>query len=167
MQKIFLIPVVCCFLLCACSNSQQSEEKVTVDSLQQNAPAAQIPSTTIADSAMPVIGAAPAMQQQPATATAAGMNPAHGEPNHRCDIPVGAPLNSPPGQQTPSAAAPQMSPSITPSPSTQPAVVATPSAAPPVEQSAPVVTLPGMNPPHGEPGHDCSIKVGEPLKKKE
>ena len=26
--------------------------------------------------------------------TAPGMNPPHGQPNHRCDIPVGAPLNS-------------------------------------------------------------------------
>lgn len=25
------------------------------------------------------------------------LNPPHGQPNHRCDIPVGAPLNSPPG----------------------------------------------------------------------
>jgi hypothetical protein len=29
-------------------------------------------------------------------ATAPGMNPAHGQPGHRCDIPVGQPLNSQP-----------------------------------------------------------------------
>ncbi|MBK6446410.1 MAG: hypothetical protein IPF81_14275 [Bacteroidetes bacterium] len=35
----------------------------------------------------------------PASAqTATGMNPAHGQPGHRCDIAVGAPLSSPPGQ---------------------------------------------------------------------
>jgi hypothetical protein len=28
--------------------------------------------------------------------TAAGINPAHGQPGHRCDIPVGQPLNSKP-----------------------------------------------------------------------
>jgi hypothetical protein len=28
-------------------------------------------------------------------------NPAHGQPSHRCDIPVGAPLNSPPATTTP------------------------------------------------------------------
>ena len=30
--------------------------------------------------------------------------------------------------------------------------------------STPVKTAPGMNPPHGQPGHDCSIAVGSPLK---
>jgi hypothetical protein len=34
--------------------------------------------------------------------TAPGMNPPHGQPNHRCDIAVGAPLNSKP--VTPAAA---------------------------------------------------------------
>lgn len=28
-----------------------------------------------------------------------GLNPAHGQPGHRCDIAVGAPLNSAPAQQ--------------------------------------------------------------------
>ena len=32
------------------------------------------------------------------TQTAPGMNPPHGQPNHRCDIAVGAPLDSPPGK---------------------------------------------------------------------
>jgi hypothetical protein len=36
------------------------------------------------------------INQQQATTTAPGMNPPHGQPNHRCDIAVGAPLNSPP-----------------------------------------------------------------------
>ncbi|HEX6915651.1 MAG TPA: hypothetical protein VF145_10445, partial [Chitinophagaceae bacterium] len=26
-----------------------------------------------------------------------------------------------------------------------------------------IVTPPGMNPPHGEPGHRCDIEVGKPL----
>lgn len=33
----------------------------------------------------------------PTQKVAAGMNPAHGQPGHRCDISVGAPLNSPAG----------------------------------------------------------------------
>ena len=60
-------------------------------------------------------------------------NPPHGQPSHRCDIPVGTPLNT-----KASAAAPQ----------SQPAVVA---------------TKPGMNPPHGQPNHRCDIAVGAPL----
>src|SRR5687767_6672016 len=33
--------------------------------------------------------------------TAAGLNPAHGQPGHRCDITVGAPLNSKPAAASP------------------------------------------------------------------
>ena len=80
------------------------------------------------------------------------MNPAHGEPGHRCDIPVGSPLSQP--VQNPAAAAP------------------TPAAAPVIPQqttvvpqsTAPQATAPGMNPPHGQPGHRCDIPVGSPLK---
>lgn len=35
--------------------------------------------------------------QTTTTATTPALNPPHGQPNHRCDIPVGAPLNSSPG----------------------------------------------------------------------
>ena len=31
--------------------------------------------------------------------------------------------------------------------------------------STPVVTAPGMNPPHGQEGHVCSVAVGAPLPK--
>jgi len=34
----------------------------------------------------------------PAKAVAPGMNPAHGQPGHRCDIAVGQPLNSKPAK---------------------------------------------------------------------
>lgn len=78
----------------------------------------------------------------PANATSTtvgkGMNPPHGQPNHRCDIPVGAPLSSPPANPV----------------ATQPVANTTASTA---------KTAPGMNPPHGEPGHRCDISVGAPL----
>jgi hypothetical protein len=40
---------------------------------------------------------APSVNQQgaPVTTTVKGMNPQHGQAGHRCDIAVGAPLNSP------------------------------------------------------------------------
>lgn len=84
------------------------------------------------------------------TATAPGMNPAHGQPGHRCDISVGAPLNSKPA------------PPVT----AQPSVV---NAQPQVtmkEIPTTTKTAPGMNPPHGEPGHKCEIAVGAPLNSK-
>lgn len=77
---------------------------------------------------------------------AAGLNPAHGQPGHRCDIAVGAPLNSP---AAPASAQTQVQPAtqtITPTMTT-----------------AKTVTAPGMNPAHGEPGHRCDIAVGAPL----
>ena len=84
--------------------------------------------------------------QAPPAQTAPGMNPPHGQPNHRCDIPVGAPLNSPPGK---TAEPPAANPSVT-----QQNV--------PVQTTA-VQTAPGMNPPHGQPNHRCDIPVGAPL----
>ncbi|HMK25535.1 MAG TPA: hypothetical protein VK483_05840 [Chitinophagaceae bacterium] len=80
---------------------------------------------------------------QPATtAVAPGMNPAHGQPGHRCDIAVGAPLNSKPASN---AATPV---NISSDQVTQPATTA---------------VGPGMNPQHGQPGHRCDIPVGAPL----
>jgi len=89
---------------------------------------------------------APATVQAPVVtpAGASGLNPAHGQPGHRCDIPVGQPLNSKPSTAT----------------TTTPAV------------STPVATTPpksdglfekGLNPAHGLPGHRCDIPVGKPL----
>lgn len=90
--------------------------------------------------------------QQP-QATAPGMNPPHGQPGHRCDIPVGSPLSQPvkAGANTTTATPGQAPATITKfNPATATA-------------SAPVKTAPGMNPPHGQPGHRCDIAVGAPL----
>jgi hypothetical protein len=81
------------------------------------------------------------------TVTQPGMNPPHGQPNHRCDIAVGAPLNSKP------------MPAKTQTANAQPQVVMT-------EVPNKVKTAPGMNPPHGEPNHRCDIAVGAPLNSK-
>jgi hypothetical protein len=78
-----------------------------------------------------------------------GLNPPHGQPGHRCDIAVGKPLNSAP------ATAAQNSNVASPLP-TLPSTSAAPA----------VTTAPGMNPPHGQPGHRCDIAVGKPLNSK-
>ena len=72
----------------------------------------------------------------------AQVNPAHGLPGHRCDIPVGAPLTS--------ATATQATPAAT---------TTTSSTVSPIR----VDKTPAVNPPHGEPGHTCSLPVGAPL----
>ena len=72
----------------------------------------------------------------------AQVNPAHGLPGHRCDLPVGAPLNS--AAATTNTATPQPTPSSTVSPVR-------------IDQT------PKTNPPHGQPGHDCTVPVGAEL----
>lgn len=85
--------------------------------------------------------------------TSGRLNPAHGEPGHRCEIPVGAPLDAsaqasdavtmppPPGSVVPPPSGPLMAP------------VASPAAGGPGR----------LNPAHGEPGHDCAVPVGSLL----
>ena len=114
------------------------------------APDTSKPVTITTTPALPTIKPA----ENAATATVA-KNPAHGSPGHRCDIPVGAPLNSPAA----SAAAPAAANTPAPAPSTAPAPT-TPLApiAPPANNKV------RLNPAHGQPGHDCKVPVGQPLK---
>jgi hypothetical protein len=80
----------------------------------------------------------------PSGTTATGLNPAHGQPGHRCDIAVGAPLNSKPASAN--------------QPASTPAVVSqTPALTPDTLLSK------GLNPAHGQPGHRCDVAVGQPL----
>ncbi len=72
------------------------------------------------------------------TITAEGLNPEHGQPGHRCDIPVGTPLSSPVQNSVPNT---------TPTPIN-------------LNSSS---SSGALNPAHGQPGHRCDIKVGEPL----
>lgn len=85
-------------------------------------------------------------QQTSAPATGnAGLNPAHGQPGHRCDIPEGTPLNSAPANSTQIPVTAQPNNSII---------------LPKSQEGANVK----LNPAHGQPGHDCAIPVGQPLK---
>lgn len=72
------------------------------------------------------------------------LNPAHGQPGHDCAIPVGAPLD---GSNPATTQSPEP---INDLPSTSVSPVR-------VDQT------PDVNPPHGEPGHDCAVPVGAPL----
>lgn len=85
------------------------------------------------------------------TGSVSGINPPHGEPGHRCDIEVGAPLSSPVKQPAVQ--------NITST--TMPAIQATDIST--KNANTKTATPAGMNPPHGEPGHRCDIAVGQPL----
>jgi hypothetical protein len=104
--------------------------------------------------------------QMPVT-TKKGMNPPHGQPGHRCDIAVGAPLNSPPGNNQAKAGS-AITQQIDPSKFTTQTQTSQPAATPAIlstDGTATTTTAPGMNPPHGQEGHQCGIAVGAPLPK--
>lgn len=85
------------------------------------------------------------------TNVAVGMNPVHGQKGHRCDIPVGAPLNSP-SVPTKTTSTNTTAPQMTVTPNTN-------------FTATPITTAEGMNPPHGQEGHRCDIAVGAALPK--
>lgn len=80
------------------------------------------------------------------TNTTAALNPAHGQPGHRCDMPVGAPLDGSAATNTQSQ--PQMTGNTSPVR---------------VNNTNTSSATPTKNPPHGQPGHDCTIPVGADL----
>jgi hypothetical protein len=106
--------------------------------------------TAPAQAPVAITQAGPATTVQPVVQKVApGMNPPHGQPNHRCDIAVGAPLNSKPL-----------------SANTSPAVTKTQAPSAAIIQQPTQKVAPGMNPAHGQPGHRCDIAVGAPLNSK-
>ena len=94
------------------------------------------------------------------------LNPAHGEPFHRCDIAVGAPIDSAPAPKpTPAPQVAQQAPvnsnfNTNPIPAAAPQVLPAPQATPVTQNIGP---KPAVNPPHGQPHHRCDIQVGAPL----
>ncbi|MNK17772.1 hypothetical protein D3C87_359680 [compost metagenome] len=76
------------------------------------------------------------------------LNPEHGQPYHRCEIAVGAPIDSAPTQQN--------------APQTQTPSILSPAVAP-VPQAQSLGPKPALNPAHGEPHHRCDLAVGAPL----
>ena len=138
-------------------------EKSTTTSVATNpADSVNVINSTAPVTINPTMGNQPGVNTQtiPASqaaniATGAGLNPAHGAPGHRCEIAVGAPLNSAPTGAA--GAKPQIQ------------TMSSPAAAPvtmpvPASTGASVNGTAKLNPAHGQPGHDCAVQVGAPLK---
>ena len=150
MKSFISLLFVSSLLMTSCKNENES---------QNNSKRINVVPFTVVGNQMKAESQATIEQQvgtnnQSATSSAAsGLNPAHGQPGHICEIPVGAPLNTPVAannQQNVTTAAPTVT--TTPTPTTTV----------PVEQ---VATEEGMNPPHGQANHRCDIAVGAPLPK--
>jgi hypothetical protein len=187
-QKISRLGLLVCLAFAGCDSAE--EKKPATNNSQDQVLFPGNPNAPATGVVPPAPSDAPAMGMQPATppegmgaippgqsmtTTAPGMNPPHGEPGHRCEIAVGAPLNSAPSTPPATATSPSLSmppPQITTGgspveakPILSPELTVPGSTPPAPGATTPVKTAPGMNPPHGEPGHDCSIAVGAPLKK--
>ena len=157
MKKIYLIILTLALVSCQKKNEtpetlspelasyeqKSASDSSNVTSAQNSAPITMNNSAPVA----PQSNTVSVNQPQP---TAPGMNPPHGQPNHRCDIPVGAPLNSKKAEPT--------TIKTTDNQTTTTAPIAAP------QNNAGSTTIAdGMNPAHGQPGHRCDIPVGAPL----
>jgi hypothetical protein len=173
MKSKIVLSVVMSFTLLAVSCKKEEENVTTNDSKPKEIIMPRVQPIP-AQSNQPMIQNTPAQSQQPVAnnnqavtmtqtpgVTKPGMNPPHGQAGHRCDIAVGAPLNSPkqtkPASGAGSAVVQQVTPTATSTSSSAPAILD--------PNAAQTVTAPGMNPPHGQPGHVCSVAVGAPLPK--
>lgn len=161
-KNILCIFLCAAVLLTSCKNELEPQDSSGTPAVPAVADAPAVATPTQANMpTAPVPTSQPQTVAAPPVKTLPGMNPPHGQAGHRCDIAVGAPLSSPPGK----AATPPAQPTtITP---TQTTTTTTP-AAPAIlnTPAAPATpTAPGMNPPHGQEGHLCSIAVGAPLPK--
>lgn len=175
MKKLFYYFVLTSLVLVSCKKETTAdnvaESTVTTDTVAaENAAVAPVAANAMGTNPNTIMNQSTASNIQQTTNVtmpqpgnvAAGANPPHGQPNHRCDIAVGAPLNAAPGK----AALSQQS---VPSSATKASQISTdgksvsttnPSAVTPA-----VVTAAGMNPPHGQEGHHCEIAVGAPVPK--
>lgn len=161
-KKIFSFIIAATFVTISCKNDLEPQESIS--EIETVAPADE-PIDVAVDNQVnePQMQSMPAAVSQPTSqqaskSTAVGMNPAHGQPGHRCEIPVGAPLNSAPAAQTPAKPAPVMtSGQLQNNPAVAPPSILNPSSATTATGKG------GINPAHGQPGHRCDIAVGQPL----
>jgi hypothetical protein len=172
-STIVITTVFFLFLMISCSpakqDSGQNKQVPVLPSVQEQvAPV----------SAQPAQPADGETAPQPATLqnnTEVMLNPPHGEPFHRCDIPVGAPLNSqpataarqtttnPPQVNSPQVTAPAASKATGPGAPTIDNAMRMNSGQ--AQNTAPANngSKPRLNPPHGQPFHRCDVAVGSPL----
>lgn len=158
-KYIILIAAVVLGTMISCSPAQKESKQVPVQEQIQ------VPQTLIkADTSASIsTDSATAKTIQPtvvnATATPPELNPPHGQPFHRCDIPVGSTLNSAaPAKTSPAINRTGTSPTLE-----NAARLNNPQANNPTAPTVANGTPPKLNPPHGQPFHRCDIAVGSPL----
>ena len=158
MKSFFPLICVAALTLTACKEEAELQNSATPTNVVPFTEIGkQMKSETTANQVQQVTNTTTPTNTVPANTTVGpGQNPPHGQPLHRCDIPVGAPLNSPVAKAT-----------TTPKPAIQQQTqsISTPIQVPAAPAVATTPTPEGMNPPHGQTNHRCDIAVGAPLPK--
>ena len=170
MKKVFLLAFAAAFTFAAC-NKDNKAEATEAATTEMNAEHGDHDGHDHAghDHANEAQATAPTTQGTTAAAQDVKINPPHGQPGHRCEIPVGAPLD---GSAAPAQQQVQAQPQTSNggqgflgsgnAQAQQAPNAAAAQQAPPAQQTAP-----GMqgkpNPAHGQPGHRCDVQVGQPL----
>jgi hypothetical protein len=171
--SIIVILVLALFTLGSCGSSQnESKQTPAVPVLPQNQEQIAVPNP---EPEQPVSAETTTQPTEVQESGEVMLNPPHGEPFHRCDIPVGAPLTSAPANTTRQTNSDPVQATAPQSANTAPSVTNNPTA-PTIENAmrmnpsqtrstAPANsgTKPRLNPPHGQPWHRCDIAVGSPL----
>ena len=168
MNVRFTILTATMFVLMACNNRQQ-EIAVAEDALANTQKAEEARDKSNEGNPFGAGGANFSNNVSlPATQQGAKLNPPHGEPGHRCDIAVGAPLPNDGNviAQTQTQAQPVSSADAKPVVSGGMPQVQQVQVAQPQTQQAVATKGQKLNPPHGQPGHRCDIPVGAPLNSK-
>ncbi len=130
--KLFLISLlVSATFFVSCKDNKETTSETTPQTTQE---------ATLEQKKQALQNVAPTSNNTNASG-AVVLNPAHGQPGHRCDIKVGAPLNNTSGSTT-----------------TTPINLNNSNSTPAATSGSG-----GINPPHGQPGHRCDVKVGDPL----
>lgn len=157
MKKASLMIFAAAALAVSCKNTKSAEAQTKVPTASAENAAQQ---TNAVNSSSAPQNTTVATNSTPGNKPA--LNPEHGAPYHRCDIQVGAPLDSPAPAQN---VAPQVIPQQAPANSSFNTNPIAPSAAPkpPVSSTSASGPKPALNPAHGQPHHRCDLQVGDPL----
>ena len=167
MNKYFvLFAAVGMISMASCTPAKKESKPVQVQQQNQESQSIVQSDTSATILSVPAAAASKEPTIVNTAATPPELNPAHGQPFHRCDIAVGSPLNAAAPAKTAATAIrtgaaptlenaarlnnPQANTTPTPTPS-----------APTVANAS--ATPPKLNPPHGQPFHKCEIPVGSPL----
>ena len=164
-RYVVFITTVVFSIMISCSPAQKESKAVEIQQQNQVSNTIVKSDTSATVSSVPVTVPATATSNEPMVVNTATtppeLNPAHGLPYHRCDIPVGSPLNAAaPVKPTAPINRTGTSPTLENAARLNGQRTNNPTA--PTVANA-TTTPPKLNPPHGQPFHRCEIPVGSPL----